>query len=371
MEQQFFIQDPRNPDTTYLYESIIESVMTGSLQRWRGIYAFASGAGVRSLFVDDADITGFLRRGDTELVVGIDAVTNLNALNELAALNEKYPRFKARVFIDEDSLLFHPKVSHFQYENDVAKIIIGSGNLTHGGLEKNIEAFSIITGTSAEIGTLRSWDGFLEFHREHIRDIDNEARELARENQRRMRARVRRKREDHQIEEGEPIIEDDVQPTAKIDESAPLDDNVDRVLVAQVPRAGNRWRQVHYNEAVVNEFFRMRHNSPQRAHLQEVRPDGVVSAIEIRPLVYSESNRNYKIEISARPELQYPSNTPPIIVLREIATRMFRYTLLLPGDDGYAAMLAFTNDNPSVGKGFRRVISDIATIKQVWPSVPL
>ena len=148
-----------------------------------------------------------------------------------------------------------------------------------------------------------------------------------------------------------------------------------RVLIAQVPAAGGewgRWRQIHYNAAVIEQFFQARANSNQRIFLKEVRLDGSLGPDEVRPIVYSSSNKNYKIEVSSRPGVGYPANGRPIIVLREVGVRNFLYMLLLPSDAPYNGILSFLDANASVGKGtMKRVITDSTHLKDIWNDCPL
>ena len=88
---------------------------------------------------------------------------------------------------------------------------------------------------------------------------------------------------------------------------------VDRVLVAQVPRAGDRWHQVGLNEDVVRDFFRMEPNSAQRLLLRHVRAIGVYGDPEIRRITMSFTNRNRRLEIGARRYAEYPTLADPCV----------------------------------------------------------
>ena len=66
------------------------------------------------------------------------------------------------------------------------------------------------------------------------------------------------------------------------------------VLVAQVPGAGDRWHQVHLNAALVEQFFRLGEGH-QAVRMQRVDSRGHVSDPVTRPLVFSQTNKNYKI----------------------------------------------------------------------------
>lgn len=365
MEYNFYLQDPLDPNTTYLYESIIEQVMRKYLIKWRGIYAFATSQGVRNLFREEPVVKNFLKNnGNLQLLVGVDAITDDKSLKELKELENSYGSFSAKVFMNPEDGLFHPKISHFIYSRGPSVLILGSGNLTSGGLRRNIEAYSIVIGNENELSSLSVWDDFWKRHADNIKDIDETTIERAKKNKQRARQRLKEK-----IEKEEPI---DIDMEEELDLEEHPDRKSGRVLIAHVPKAGGRWHQIHYNKEIVKNFFRMKSNSSQRAILQQIKQDGTKGLTERRPLIYSPSNKNYKIETYARREENYPtSGAPPIIVLREIGTRMFNYMLIMPGENGYAEMLQATHKSTNLGKGLPRVIINYNDLISEWPGCPL
>ncbi len=363
MKCSLHIQDPTDQDTFYLYEALIEQVMRKSLISWRGIFAFATREAVHSLFFEEPAVQTFLKKGEINLLVGIDAITTASALEELAQLNENNARFSAKVFDNPSSGLFHPKISHFRHNNGSSVLIVGSGNMTSGGLRKNIEAFTVITGDEKELTTIYNWDVFLKRHEASIKDISEEALEIARQNE--AESRLRRRRKTREAEPEAPEADE----FEELEEEPSVQDS--NVLVAQVPAAGGRWHQVHYNKEIVKKFLHVKPNSSQRLFLREVKTDGSLGSEEPRPLIYSEYNKNYKVEIASRHGAAYPENNPPIIILKEVGLRSFRYMLLMPGDKGYDKMLDFTKRNPSIGKGVPRVLTKISSLLAEWPDCPI
>lgn len=375
MDFQFKIQDPSNPNTTYILEEIIRLIQRGNMIRWRGIYSWTTGKTLSKVFVEDPDINAFLQNGNVDLVIGLDAITTDYALTKLSELNLNYDGFASRVFHNDICDLFHPKVSHFEFANGEHILLVGSGNFTLTGLQTNIEAYTITSGSLAEIASISVWDEFLEFHNTRIREIDDEAIEKAKGN--RIRFARKKKLVEAEIEAEEEVageeIQEEVEEIIDTPIAARLSEN-SRILIAQVPAAGGefgRWRQIHYNAAVIEQFFQATANSHQRIFLKEVRLDGSLGPDEIRPIVYSDSNKNYKIEVSARLGLGYPNNGRPIIVLREVGVRNFLYILILPGDAPYDSLVTFLDENESVGKGLMRVITDSTHLKSIWDDCPL
>lgn len=84
----------------------------------------------------------FLARGGSiRAVVGLDfASTSYEGLRSLLSLEDESVDIETYVFYDENrACTFHPKVYLFS-NSDVARLFVGSNNLTGGGLETNVEA---------------------------------------------------------------------------------------------------------------------------------------------------------------------------------------------------------------------------------------
>ena len=109
----------------------------------------------------------------------------------------------------------------------------------------------------------------------------------------------------------------------------------------------------------------------QRTYLTHVDAGGVRGEEKIRQIVYSTSNKNYKVEISAAKGKDYPTAGHPMLIFRERQVRCFDYMLLMPGDAGYTETVALSLALPRLGKGFRRSITDLPTLARAWPGCPL
>jgi len=238
MRYQLVLQDPSADDPAYLYECIVRELGLPYASRFEGIFAFASRQGVSSL-LEDPDFEGFLERGGTcSLVVGIDAITDSRTLDLLEVLCERHAGLQVSVFHNDVADLFHPKLSRFVHEDGSATMVVGSGNLTPGGLRRNIEAYGIAEITSSEVGAagnLDAWDAFIERHADRIRPIDDDARERARRNRIARRTRLREVEPDGVPAEVETTAEEALAEEGS-DESHLTDDQ--RMLLAQVPAAG-------------------------------------------------------------------------------------------------------------------------------------
>ena len=359
MEIEFCIQDPSHPGTTYLFEAIIRAAVGATT--WRGIYAFASRDGVDWLF-EDPVINQLVNGGiEVDLLVGLDAVTNRRTLERLQELEQLNEHFRPQVLWNDFSWLFHPTISDFTYPDGGRTVIGGSGNLTPGGLMNNVEGYTVISADHEEQLNVAALDEFLQRHADAIRVIDDAALERAEQNvitRRGSGIRMTRPPPRRRIPRLVP----------RHGEGGPV--RADRILIAQVPRAGSRWSQVHFNGEVVQRYFRITDLAAQRIYLTRVMSDGTRSDIEVRQCLLSNTNRNHRIEFGAATGIAYPADRP-VLVLRERQVRVFDYMLVLPDHDGYTQLVGLTNELPSVGSGVPRVISELARLEQAWAECPL
>jgi hypothetical protein len=151
--------------------------------------------------------------------------------------------------------------------------------------------------------------------------------------------------------------------------AAPLS-GAEFVLVAQVPKAGRRWHQVHFNRDVAARFFRLDPGEERKAAIEGVDANGQVVSHDERPLVFSQINRNIRIEFDFAVQ-DYPKGGIPILLVLELDIRRFRYLLLCPGDPGYAEVSRLNASLPTVGHGHRRVITNLDEVELRWPGCPL
>lgn len=118
--------------------------------------AFAKGSGVAAASALEEVVA---RGGRVELVAGVDfQLTNLAALERF-----ERPPSAARVYLHPDPgsrTVFHPKV-YLTESLDRSIAIVGSSNLTAGGLAANVEANLLVRGAPDEplIQSIRSFHG--------------------------------------------------------------------------------------------------------------------------------------------------------------------------------------------------------------------
>lgn len=140
--------------------------------------------------------------------------------------------------------------------------------------------------------------------------------------------------------------------------------------MARVPRAGGRWHQVHFNVDIAKQFFGIE-ESGETITLQRIDDRGNVIGELHRPLVFSEVNRNVRLEFDFHPITDYPDTGDPILVVVELDLSVFRYLLLLPGDAGYTEMDHLNASLPAIGRGKRRVRTTLDEVELRWTGCPL
>jgi hypothetical protein len=143
-------------------------------------------------------------------------------------------------------------------------------------------------------------------------------------------------------------------------------------LVAEVPKAGDRWRQVHFNKDIVRQFFNLEPGMDRSITIEQISAAGRVAGRKARQLVFPESNRNSRIELFFGPRAEYPLPPHrPLVAVVEAEYLTYRYRTLMPGDAGYESVLRLLTAGPSIGKGVRRRIVTLDELEAYWPQAAL
>ena len=391
----FCIQDPSYKESMYLHETILDASKGGI--NGGGAYAFASRGGIELLLADET-FKQFLEKGKFFLVVGMDDITNIRALQTLKAFVEKYSghlTVKAYIHNNKGST-FHPKYCWFQ-KIEGGVLIIGSGNLTEQGLRHNREAYSVIDCNAEEISSVaEKWDEWIAHSQPFLFDIDDtrvlsvasknatKAHEVAKAKkavlekadtpdeqalkelfQKQPKDLFKKKRLPLQKKESEkkPVITPPVSITIPVVADYNEDDYYwtispdSDVLVAEIPKSGDRWKQVNFSKEVFEDFFGATcgENGVYRVLLKNVNSHGTVGDTEVRPSV-SVSSHNYRFELDAATGLEYPKGkNRPIGVFAKVSERDFLYQLVMPDDIGYNSLTSALDKREHASSKMRRL----------------
>ena len=118
-----------------LGEYLDENLSSGAWTHFRAAVAFVKRSGTRHVA---PALEAFARNGHVEIIAGIDhRGTSAEGLRDL--LDATSPRGRVVVFHNRLPFTFHPKVYLFKSPS-AADVLVGSGNLTEGGLFTNYEA---------------------------------------------------------------------------------------------------------------------------------------------------------------------------------------------------------------------------------------
>jgi len=128
-----FISHPG--DKFRLGDFLKESLADTSWTSFRAAIAFAKRSGTKH--VKDA-LADFTKRASVNITVGIDS-GGTSAEGLLDLIQSVRPKGDLWIFHNENSSTFHPKIFLFK-NSKIADLVVGSGNLTEGGLYTNYEA---------------------------------------------------------------------------------------------------------------------------------------------------------------------------------------------------------------------------------------
>lgn len=254
---------------------------------------------------------------------------------------------------------FHPKAYAVEKTGAKATLLVGSGNLTAGGLYTNVE-LEVRSEYNLQNPTQRS--GFDAFKR--IFDYYSTPSPLSRPLTPELLQELRDNREKYLADE-DADEEGSSQPgqaeagvagnrlfgtqarrppplprrptTAPRGVRAPVGSSGAQVLVAELPRGGNRWGQAGFDLQTFQNFFQLQANTTHEVILLPVAPDGTVGEPEVRHSV-SVKSQNYRIELGLAAGRTYPSRGRPICVFLRIGTRRFRYRLVMPDESDFPGL---------------------------------
>lgn len=406
----FCIQDPSYEGSKYLHETLISECV--GCKTGAGAYAFATKDGINLLLLDE-NFKDFLKNGTFTLVVGTDDITNEHSIVSLMELQKKYGSHlvvKAYVHNGKGST-FHPKFSWFQ-KTDGGVLVSGSGNLTLKGLRHNREAYNVVQYDESGINNVvDEWNRWFTHSAPFLFDItDPVVLAKAKQNSEKIKAVSTAKaavQREHAIKPGEIKLSDiykaqpkdkkvgkkvatkkvsttpDSQPTTPpllvTDEEIDADasywtiNSDSSVLIAEIPKSGSRWKQANFDKGTFEHYFGATcgENGEYRILLKHVNDDGTMDETEIRPSV-SVSSQNYRFELEAASDLEYPSgNERPIAIFAKVSRRDFIYTLLMPEHPNYGEVMAFIGETAAPSMKMRRLQYIAGDVKTHIPSLAL
>lgn len=381
MKTQLKLQDSLHSDSSILYDRIVHACKDSMIGG--GAFAFVSRAGIE-LLLCTPEFVQLLSQGEFTLVIGMDAITNTKSIEILKEIEEEYSSLHVFAFIhDRNSIIFHPKMIWFS-GSEKSSLILGSGNLTLAGLRFNYEAFTETILCATEFTEVKSiWETWLSQNTEHLYKLDDEiVKEKAAENEKtqhliqkikRQNKKERRKEDPEQQNQEEEFSSTSTNEDnfIEIDEEWVFDESAS-ILIAEVPRSGDRWRQINFNKETFEGFFGANARTSSRyIFLRSYFENSGLGEIERRPNV-SVISHNYRFEFGAATGA-YPKTGRPILTVVKIGSATFLYTLFLPEQQYYTMIHDYIDSvrveqRPNV---LVRKISSAKVIKSKIPSLPI
>lgn len=337
----------QNPAGDYLLDVLLEQSIgaTGG----GAAFAWATRRGIY-LLLEDEVFTEFLGSAEFQLIVGVDDITTPDALHALSDLETRFPCFNVRIYkSDAAGTLFHPKMTWFRHDA-AGSLVVGSGNLTGGGLWDNWEAFTVsVMDDAATTRIQEQWTAWRNANSSRLyKVLDPAVLDRAEEN----RKRWRRRRPAPKPGEG-PAAAEIISVFGAMD-----------VLVAEIPASGDRWQQANFDKENYERFFGAQVGTRRRMLFQSLRDDGSLAEVEKHPSV-EVASRNYRFELGAAPRGPYPAQGRPIGVFLRLKDRTFLYLVSMPRDQWHEELQEYLDASPVAESMIRRVRSDSASLKEL------
>lgn len=388
------------PHDKQLGIQLIEALESEKYSQLTVMVAYAKLSGVYRLL---PYIETFHKKGGTvRFVVGIDQQnTTYDALLQLHRVSDAVSVFHS----ESIAQTFHIKCYWLMGENE-CWYAIGSNNLTAGGLFSNYELCTIISTSGNEAISINGeldaiYRTYTDPNSVCAHEITDEFLALLLDRNYVIKEIQQRKNLVEAAKRTQTVLSKDrlfgnevfpapslpaefkraraghpaPSPKKKTVQQIPpaiAEKNENNYLIRHVPKAGGRSKQVHFTIDLLKKYFCL---SPGDGILvQEMFPSGVVGEIEQRQVVFSQRNRNVKIELAGASVLNtdYPDNldTRPVLILKRVNVNLFVYMLLLDGNDGYVAINDRLKSIP-VGRSLPYEVIDESTMFSLWPECPI
>lgn len=357
-EVDFHLHDPTAVGEGHSFLEVLVNAASGA-SHGGGIFAFASRTGIEML-LDDEELRPLLDVGGFELIIGVDSVTDERALEQLSDFAHRRDALIARVLVHGKGGLFHPKLCWFRH-GDRLHLVVGSGNLTLGGLTRNTEASTVAVMRDVEAamaeGRIRSW---IERWGSCLLPPDA-APALA--------AAAANSGSEGQLHR--PMAQEDESVGA---EDVPAATSGAKVLALDVSKnVAQKRTQLEVGKEKSETYFGGVAGSAHRVLIQSVNSVGGVGPVEPPRVVVSSRSRNFRIELGAGHGRDYPEEGRPIALFVQGADAVFRYLLLWPEDPGHAKADAFLTSlaGREMGSKMRRETATVGKLREAWPASPL
>lgn len=366
-QSTLIIQDDVYDGSLHLDEVLLDAIPHA--EKGAAAFAFATADGLSAIF-DSDEFTKFCLDGHHfDLFLGIDSITNLKTLARARELSNKHNGLlNVRVYYDSRRRgIFHPKTTWFENPGgDGCVAFVGSGNLTHAGLQQNVEIFSWIEqDATAFATTLSTWNGWIAAASAagNIHTVDAEiVEEKAREN-----GLVR------------PQAKPTVSTEVGLSTTTALSVDEGGVIISAMPSQKTRgWGQFVMAKEYYTDYFGFSiGDDPDKIdHRILLKP--VFENGETGPMVSAKGNisrtsHNYRLELAAARNVKVDAGARPVVVFVKTGERTYLYQVFGSNSKWTNDLLALarqSNDRLRKTENVKCRIS-VRKLMEAMPDLPL
>lgn len=377
------------PDRDALGECLVNEIENGHYSTFRFAVAYARMSGVNLL---KPYLEEFKSEGQTIIgTVGIDQRnTSIEAISELKSLCDHL-----YVFHNENPYItFHDK-AYMLESHDRYWLAIGSNNMTEGGLLKNDEACIILAGDEQPpVSISELFDHYSDTKLPYCLKVDDKTLDdlvaggyILHESDLRKVSSARKAsaesessglfaRDDSSKSTGQKASASASTMSGATVQDIPTEEpEPAEYMMKFAAKGGSRAKQVQFTKDIQANFFHL--EDGERVSLQQIKGSNFTepARIESRVVVHPDSNDNVRLELEGATILNthYPKNpnTRPIILMKRISQKFFRYMLLMPEDKGYPELKRRLDSEPSIGPSFKYGFMSSSELYSIWPDCPL
>lgn len=343
-----FLQDPHVSSSFLLLDELEKHFKDADVINCA--FAFATADGISLLF-DQAEVKKSLKGAKVHLIIGMDAITDTKAIARLSALCAEFNNLSVQIFLRSGGI-FHPKVSWVK-KGKSGVIIVGSGNLTKGGLKNNFEAFSVIDASQQTMATIeKNWEKFLADNEANFFSLDSEEVKKAAEQNVKLNSVIKKFR-------GKTSRK-------KFGTAIPKEGAV--VFIEELTKGrGGKQRDVGIWAA--ENYF----GKDKKLFLTHINSQGEQETEEARK-ISCKGSVNFAIDLEASKGLTPIKQRKPIAVFIRISSQDFFYHILAVDSEGYETVsnyLGSVAKAVSTGKA-RRLNKELSVkeLRKIWPDAP-
>lgn len=386
-------------ENTSAAEELINLFNSDKYNKFTCLVAFASYGGITAL-------TPHILKAKSnnikiKIILGIDQkCTSKEALEEVLSWG-----VDSYIYYTLNTNIFHPKVYLFE-NSDYYTLIVGSSNLTEGGLVRNVECSLLVQdmqGTSVHSAFYAYWKTILNSTEENLYPITQELinqlyeeKIIPSDRERAMASAEKRtwvssgekrlltfkrtgvqknpegfkpKRLKRTIKTKKTPVSDYSEKSDKVIET-PIEIR-EEVLIAEIG-GGPRWKQVNFPIAIFEEFFGAeRGNNEYWISMMNISQDGSLGDIEKRQAV-SVKSRNYRFEIHCEETKgEYPGNDArPIVIFVKLDSNEFLYHVLLAKHGAYEKVKEYLyRESKNKARELKRAIVHVEALHALYPEL--